>query len=143
MTQRVHDTNEDEPSVFTGPDLPIRLVMASQVARIGPTATLREVATKLAAVEIGALVVGGLDTILGVISERDIVRAIAGRADLNTTTAREVIGDGQSVSCGPNATTSEVAELMAKHGLRHVLVTDGDHLAGIVSARALVAAFGR
>ena len=139
-----------DPSSFAGPDIPVELVMARQTARIDPDATLRQVATKLAAVNIGALVIGSLDEVFGIISERDLARAVAEGADLDTVTALEIgtaerpadgDDDGSIVRCASHNTTAEVARLMADGGLRHVLVTDGDQLLGIVSAHDLLAAF--
>ena len=117
--------------------LPVSAVSAERVARIAGTATLLEVADALTAGGVGALVVGDPGEAAGIISERDLVRALAERRDPGTTTADD-IAQQRLVWCDAGAPVDEVAELMMEHYVRHVLVEDGGRLVGIVSARDLI-----
>jgi len=90
--------------------------------------------------DVGLLVVGRGDDVDGVVSERDIVRAIAAGHDPNTTTAMEV-AHTDLAWCDPTATVAEVATEMMERYVRHVLVEDGGRLVGIVSARDLLGAY--
>ena len=114
--------------------------MSAQVARVDPEATLFEVARKLAAVEVGALVVGGVDRIDGIISERDVVIAIAERNHPDAILAGEVAVRDNLLWIGPEHSVGEAANLMIERGVRHALVGVDGNLAGIVSARDLLAA---
>jgi CBS domain-containing protein len=111
---------------------------ASEVARIAPDADLATVARALTDAEVGALVVGE-DEVLGVVSERDLVRALAtGRAP--ATTAAD-IASAKVVWCDATASVAEVAAEMMDAYVRHVLVEDEGRLVGIVSARDLLGSY--
>jgi CBS domain-containing protein len=96
--------------------------------------TLGQIVTLLSDRRIGALVVlGASGTIEGIISERDIVHAIArdgGKAlerPVSENMTRRV------VSCRQTDTVHSLMERMTQHRFRHVPVLDGDALIGIVS----------
>jgi CBS domain-containing protein len=114
--------------------------MAESVAHIDPDATMQEVVDELDADEVGLLLVGSIERIVGVVSERDLVRVLAARRDLTTTTAADAASK-TPVWCEVDATVHEVAELMMEHYVRHVLVRENGKLAGIVSARDLLGAY--
>jgi CBS domain-containing protein len=120
--------------------LPVSTFAADCVVHIAAGADLWEIAATLDDAEVGALPVGSLDDVRGVVSERDIVRALAARRDPSTTTAID-IAHKQLVWCDAESTVAEVAEEMMEHYVRHVLVEDGGRLVGVVSARDLLGAY--
>ena len=71
-----------------GRDAEVQTLMTRAVARISPDATLQELATKLAAVEVGALTVGTPGEVTGIVSERDLVRAFAWSSDPDAVARR-------------------------------------------------------
>ena len=81
------------------------------------------------------------DTLVGVISERDIVVHIAQGANLDHVTAAEVMAT-ELVTVEPTATVVEAARLMIESGVRHqpVLAEENDDLVGFLSVRAVVEA---
>ena len=99
-----------------------------------------EVADSLAASDVGMLVVGEGDKPQGVVSERDLVTAIAGRRPLDSTTALDVAST-ELVWCDATATVADVAEEMSERYVRHVLVEEDGRLVGIVSARDLLGVY--
>lgn len=109
------------------------------VATIRPDASITECLDQLASHNVGALVVSvdglGID---GIISERDIVRALADRGGgcLGETVADMMTSE--VVTTTPGATASELMALMTARRIRHVPVVDGDELAGIVSIGDIV-----
>jgi CBS domain-containing protein len=113
--------------------------MTRAVARISPDANLFEVAEKLAAVEVGALAVGTVDDITGIVSERDVTRALGLGEDPYQLRAGDIASESL-VWCQTSATVAEAARLMSEYGVRHLLVRD-DELRGIVSARDLLHAY--
>lgn len=113
---------------------------SGQVVRVAPDATLHEVADALVDAGVGALVVGEGDRAEAIVSERDLVIALAGRRDPATTTAADIAND-TLVWCDAEAPIAEVAELMMTRYVRHVLVERDGRLVGIVSARDLLGAF--
>jgi CBS domain-containing protein len=123
----------------TGGSLPISELIEESVVRVSPDASLEGVADLLAAGEIGALVVGD-DHVVGIITERDVVHAIAQRRDLGGTTAID-IAHTTLIWCDVTSTVAEVAEEMLEHYVRHILVEEEGRFVGIVSARDLLGAY--
>jgi CBS domain-containing protein len=85
-------------------------------------------------------VLGSAGDIAGVVSERDLVRAVADGLDPADTPARAV-ATTKLVWCDVSATVGEVAELMMEQYVRHVLLGADEQLVGIVSARDLLGAY--
>jgi CBS domain-containing protein len=113
---------------------------ADAVVMLPPQATLRTVAEELAGDQIGLVVIGSVDEIDGVVSERDVVRAVAQGLDPVDTLVGSV-ATTKLVWCDDTATVGEVAELMMQEYVRHVLLEADGRLAGIVSARDLLGAY--
>jgi CBS domain-containing protein len=106
----------------------------STVVTIGPNATLEEAIAILTRHRIGALVVLGADQrVIGILSERDIVRALSERSSgalgepLSQVMTREV------VTCSESDTVSEIMERMTHGRFRHIPVVNQDRLIGIIS----------
>ncbi|HEY8383791.1 MAG TPA: CBS domain-containing protein [Microvirga sp.] len=104
------------------------------VVTIEPARTLGEAARLLSERRIGAVIVG--DTfrpVIGILSERDIVRAVAARgaAALDEPVSRSMTE--KVVTCTARSGINEVMELMTDGKFRHVPVLDGNRLVGIVS----------
>lgn len=104
------------------------------VSTARPDASLLDVAQKLSAKKIGAIVVvGDSGHVVGIISERDIIRAIAVRgADALTQSVSEVM-TRNIVSCQETSEIDELMETMTKGRFRHVPVIEAGALVGIVS----------
>lgn len=104
------------------------------VITIEPEATLQEAARLLGLRRIGAAVVTRADrTILGILSERDIVRLIGERgADALAMNVREAMTSKVS-TCRETSTINEVMEVMTHGRFRHLPVEKGGKLDGIVS----------
>jgi CBS domain-containing protein len=120
--------------------MPVSVFTADVIAFVGTDATLWEIAAALTEAEVGLVVVGSHDSVTGVVSERDVVRALAARRDPSTTTAAD-IAHTKIVWCDVEAPVAEVAEEMMEHYVRHVLVEEDGTLVGMVSARDLLGAY--
>jgi len=113
----------------------------NQVLTIEPAATLATAVQMLAQRRIGALVVTGADhRIVGIISERDIVRVLGekGTAVLGAPIAE--VMTRKVVTCGRNETIAEIMERMTGGKFRHVPVIEHGRLVGIVSIGDVVKA---
>jgi CBS domain-containing protein len=87
----------------------------------------------LAEHNVGALVVVEGDAVVGVVSERDVVRHLArDGADVLDRRLADIMTTSV-VTCAPGDTIDAVAETMTQRRIRHMPVIDGDRLAGIVS----------
>lgn len=116
---------------------PVRTVTAVTVATITPTATLRAAAAALAADSVGLLVVVDARGVRGVLSERDIVLAIADDQDLTEARVRDH-ATADLVSIDEAASIIDAATTMAAAELRHLAVTRKDEVVGVVSVRDIV-----
>lgn len=104
------------------------------VATIDPGRTLSEAAKVLAERRIGALlIVDGQRPVSGIISERDIVRAVAkhGAKALDEPVSRFMTE--KVLTCTGETSVTHVMGLMTQQKFRHVPVVEGDRLVGIVS----------
>jgi CBS domain-containing protein len=111
----------------------------SFVATIGPDATVSELAASLAQHRVGALVVSTDGrTISGIVSERDVVRALAsGPRGLEQSVSS--IMTPRVFTARPQAHVDELMQVMTDRRVRHIPVTDGDGLlVGIVSIGDIV-----
>ena len=110
-----------------------------EVLTVKPDDTLKDVVTILALKKIGALVVSDASRApLGIISERDVIRALAaegGRA-LDDPVSRHMTQ--RVITVGMDATIDEVMEIMNKGHFRHMPVVENSKLAGIVSVSDIV-----
>jgi CBS domain-containing protein len=104
------------------------------VETVRPDATVMQVADRLDAHRIGALVVSADGTSVdGIVSERDIIRAIAreGAGILDRPVARIMIADVVTVTGDEDV--SDVLEIMTDRRFRHLPVVEDGRLAGLVS----------
>ena len=123
----------------------------SAVQTISPDATLTELVDALAEHRIGAMIVSADGAhIDGIVSERDIVRAL--RSDgglpsfresrlvhLDRVTVREIM-TSEVTTCTPDTSIDEVMTVMTAGRIRHVPVVSDAELVGIVSIGDIVAA---
>jgi len=107
----------------------------SDVITIEPNATLATAAKLLATHNIGAVVICGLDRrVIGILSERDIVRAIVdyGFSLLEEETVGQLM-TRKVVTCNPDETVNSIMERMTAGRFRHLPVVAQNRLVGIVS----------
>lgn len=104
------------------------------MATIAPNRTLGDAAAELRRLQVGALVVTDPDgNIEGIISERDLVHALAllGADVLSTPVGAAMSTDVWT--CSPEDSAEHLARMMTDHRSRHLPVTEDDALVGIVS----------
>ncbi len=118
----------------------LRDIMTEDVLTVAPEDTLGEVATKMVERSVGSVVVADFGRIIGVLTERDIMRAVAARTHSSDARVREwMTADPITASAG--SSVEDAAQTMFDNGFRHLPVVEGDHAIGIVSIRD-VAAWG-
>jgi CBS domain-containing protein len=134
------DNPEFSNQSFHGGDAPITTYMSDGVVKMPPTTTLRAAAQMIADASVGCILVGEASSLEGVVSERDIVRAVAAGLDLDTTTLAAVEST-RLVWASPDSTVADVAREMMQDYVRHVLVGNEGRAEGVVSMRDVIAAF--
>lgn len=104
------------------------------VATILPDATVRAAAKALAVGNVGALVVSPDGTALvGILSERDIVRRLATEGPLLLDQPVSSIMQAEVRTCAGADHVDQLMELMTEHRIRHLPVVEDDVLVGIIS----------
>ena len=112
----------------------IRVLMSFPVASVEPSVSLMELAATLETEAVGAVAVMSRDHLDGVVSERDIVRALSVGEDPANVCAGDVMA-AEPIFVDPDEPIIAVAERMLDEGVRHVaIVSDGD-VVGVVSVR--------
>lgn len=113
----------------------------SEVITILPTDTLAQAILKLTQHRIGAvLVLDAQGVIKGILSERDIIKHLAGRIELSTTVpASDVMTKGVTY-VKPHQSLEECLQLMTTGRFRHLPVVDNDAVVGLVSIGDVVKA---
>jgi CBS domain-containing protein len=112
----------------------ILAIKGGDIVTIEPTANLATAANLLAARRIGALIVRGAGgRLAGILSERDIVRALAARgADALDETVGQVM-TREVATCGENDEIGSIMERMTAGKFRHMPVLANDELVGVIS----------
>lgn len=105
-----------------------------------PEESIVSLATRLNTLNIGAMpVTDAKGALVGIISERDIMRAFAkDGARLVERRVRDLMAR-EVVTCGPESSMSEAERLMDKHRIRHLPVVDGAKVIGMLSIRDVMA----
>lgn len=119
------------------PSDPVRLVMTRVVATVPSWQSLQDVARELAADEVSSVLVADGSRILGLISERDVVGAVAAGRSLDEVQAADVMAS-ELVWAAPDDSITDTASLMLDAGIRHLPVGDGEEALGVVSVRDLL-----
>lgn len=106
----------------------------TQVHSIAPTATVGELAAELYARRVGALIVkDSSDTLVGIVSERDVVRGLASDPSLVHSPVESIM-TRDVVSIDPDFEVADLTRLMTEKRIRHVPVLDAQGaLVGLVS----------
>lgn len=105
-----------------------------EVVTMRPEATLAEVCAVLAQHRIGAVVMTDqADGIVGIISERDVVRAVGEHGAKALDEPASSVMTASVKVCREEHTINEVMEIMTRGRFRHMPVEEGGRIAGIVS----------
>ena len=114
----------------------VRAVMSRDVLAVGSGMSIVEVAQQMVARNVGAVLVVDDGRLAGIMTERDLMRAIA-RAALDAAVVRECMTKNPE-TIEPDATPEYAAVLMIHGGFRHLPVTEGDQVVGMLSIRDLI-----
>ena len=119
----------------------VELIKAKQrdVIQIGVDQTIAEAVNTIAQNKIGALLVNdGAGTVVGILTERDIVRGMSQHgADLHDVKVSELM-TSDVIRCAPGDTVNEAMAMMTDRRIRHLPVFEGEELVGFISIGDLV-----
>ena len=119
----------------------VRDVLNPAVLTVGPAHTLRPVAQLMAARRVGAAVVLDPDSEgPGILTERDVLQAVASGQDLDVELAADHLTP-DAVSGEPDWDLEKAAGAMIAGGFRHLVICEGSEVVGVLSVRDIVKAW--
>ncbi|MGH2692584.1 MAG: CBS domain-containing protein [Actinomycetota bacterium] len=110
-------------------------IMTEAAVVDSPNDTLGEAARKMWEQQTGSLLVLEGDQLLGIVTERDVLKAVATGTPMDTPVSAVMTKD--LITVEPNAKLREAAAIMTEKWIRHLPVLDSGKLVGIVSQRDL------
>ena len=113
-------------------------IMHSDVFNAEPGTSVAEVAKIMVKRRLGSVLVTRGDVLIGIFTERDVLRAAAAAADLSTSPLSSWMTKDPETGT-PDLDAEEAAQIMLSRGFRHLPVCDGNRVAGIVSLRDVLA----
>ena len=114
-------------------------VMTVRVVSVEPGDSVAYAIQQMVAESIGAVVVCELGQVVGIFSERDVLR-LAGGSEAFTSRRVDEVMTRRPMTVAPDDNIVAVARLMGERQLRHLPVVEGDRLLGIVGARDVMGA---
>ncbi|MCP4187238.1 MAG: CBS domain-containing protein [Gammaproteobacteria bacterium] len=117
----------------------LRIKGTKEVLKIGADDSIAKAATMMTDNKVGALLVGDANTeVVGIISERDIVRGLSQHgANLHDVRVAELM-TADPIRCSPSDTVLQAMAMMTDRRFRHLPVFDNDNLVGFISIGDLV-----
>ncbi|MEE1564751.1 MAG: CBS domain-containing protein, partial [Acidimicrobiales bacterium] len=117
----------------------VREVMSRDVATVASDASVADAAKCMVQGGFGSVIVVHGKMIVGILTERDVLRAAAHETDLSCASVEPwMTPDPETAE--PDLETEDAAEMMLSRGFRHLPVTEGGDLVGIVSLRDVLSA---
>jgi CBS domain-containing protein len=104
---------------------------------VAPEDTLGEVAEKMMSQNVGAVIVKDFGRLIGILTERDMLRAMAARMHTSEARVRQWMTP-DPITVPPDMELDEAAKVMLDHGFRHLPVMDGETVLGVVSLRRVL-----
>ena len=110
--------------------------MSRDLLTVEPGDRLGKVAERMVDRDVGAVIVLEGERLVGILTERDVLRAVAQGIDAGTTVADWMTRDPETLEV--DESTEHAAVLMIHGGFRHLPVTEGGDVVGMLSIRDLM-----
>jgi CBS domain-containing protein len=110
--------------------------MSRDLLTVAPGDALGEVAQRMVDRDVGAVLVMVGEELTGILTERDVLRAVAAGIEDETIVSDWMTRDPETMS--PDDTTQNAAVLMIHGGFRHMPLVEGERVVGMLSIRDLM-----
>ena len=117
----------------------LRDIMTSKVVTTSSETVVSEVARQMVEGRVGSAVIMQGSWLVGIVTERDVLRAAASNQDL-TASAISNWMTRDPMTAPPVMDSDEAAQIMVANGFRHLPIVDGKDLLGVVSIRDVLSA---
>ena len=115
-------------------------VMRRELIEVAPEDTLGEVAERMSEANVGAVIVKDFGRLIGILTERDMLKAMAARVHTSEARVRQWMTE-DPITASADTEVEDAARTMLEHGFRHLPVLDeSGQVTGIASLRRVVAA---
>jgi CBS domain-containing protein len=114
-------------------------LMIGAVVAVAPEDTLGEAAERMAEQGVGSSIVLDSGRLIGILTERDLLKAVAGRVHTSEARVREWMTE-DPVTASESTSVDEAMRTMLEQGFRHLPVVEGGRTIGVVSLRELMRA---
>ena len=115
-------------------------VVSPDFITVAPEDTLGEVAERMTGKNVGAVIVKDHGRMIGILTERDMLKAMAARVHTSDARVREWMTE-DPLTASAEMDVEEAARVMLEHNFRHLpIVDETGAVAGLVSLRRVVAA---
>ena len=121
------------------PALTLRDLMTTRVVAVRPDDSVANAAAAMIGQKVGSALIMQGRFLSGILTERDVLRAVASGSDLTTSPVSAWMTKNPEPA-SPDTTVEDATQLMLLHGFRHLPVVDGGEVHGVVSLRDLAAA---
>jgi CBS domain-containing protein len=118
----------------------VRNLMKQPVVTVSADQSVRQAARRMQEHTIGAVVVTDGDRLAGILTERDVLHAVATDRDLDQISAAELMTT-ELVTAGPNWEVVVAASVMTSNRIRHLVVMNNDELLGVLSLRDVLSVY--
>jgi CBS domain-containing protein len=114
-------------------------LMTGAIVAVAPEDTLGEAAERMAEEGVGSAVVLDGGRLIGILTERDLLGAVAGRVHTSEARVREWMTE-DPITASESTSADEAMRTMLEQGFRHLPVVEGSRTVGVVSLRELMRA---
>lgn len=106
------------------------------VVSLGPGATVHEAACVMTQANCGSvLIIDGAGTLLGILTERDLMTRVVAKALNPATTLASKVMTPNPQCIGPETRVADAVLILIERGFRHLPVVQGNKILGVFSAR--------
>jgi CBS domain-containing protein len=118
----------------------VRNLMKQPVVTVAADQSVRQAARRMQEHVIGSVVVTDGDRLAGILTERDVLHAVATDRDLDQTPAGDLMTT-ELVTAGPNWDVVVAASVMTSNRIRHLVVKNNEQLLGVLSLRDVLSVY--
>lgn len=117
--------------------MPIADLLSPRVVSVGPEDTVRVAIGRMLEEDTGSVAVCEEERLVGIFTERDVLRLAGGGANFDELRVRDVM-TRTLVTTTPDVDVLDAARLMGEKKIRHLPVLHGEHLLGVVGIREIM-----
>ena len=117
--------------------VPIADLLSPRVVSVGPEETVRVAIARMLEENIGSVAVCEDEKLVGIFTERDVLRLAGDSADFDALLVGDVM-TRSLVTVPPDVDVLDAARLMGEKKIRHLPVLHGEHLLGVVGIREVM-----